>query len=178
MHYFDGIIVVEGKSDEAFLSSFIEALYVTTNGYDLPKDEVEFLKHYAGSKKIIVLTDSDEAGKTIRKRINEYGFPHIDVEVDIKHCNKNNKHGVAECDQNEIINVLKEHLSSSKKTTNIVQLKDLISLGFEQKEIKNAISKLFHLGTTKNKEMLKRINFIGITKQELEKEVKNLYGNK
>lgn len=167
MHYFDGIIVVEGKSDEAFLSSFIEALYVTTNGYDLPKDEVEFLKHYAGSKKIIVLTDSDEAGKTIRKRINEYGFPHIDVEVDIKHCNKNNKHGVAECDQNEIINVLKEHLGFEKTLIGNVSTKDLIDANVSGKQARDYLAEKLHLGKCNNKQLLRRLNFLRITKEQI-----------
>ena len=167
MHYFDGIIVVEGKSDEAFLSSFIEALYVTTNGYDLPKDEVEFLKYYAGSKKIIVLTDSDEAGKTIRKRINEYGFPHIDVEVDIKHCNKNNKHGVAECDQNEIINVLKAHLGFEKTLIGNISTKDLIDDNVSDKQARDYLAEKLHLGKCNNKQLLRRLNFLRITKEQI-----------
>ena len=167
MHYFDGIIVVEGKSDEAFLSSFIEALYVTTNGYDLPKDEVEFLKHYAGSKKISVLTDSDEAGKTIRKRINEYSFPHIDVEVDIKHCNKNNKHGVAECDKNEIINVLKEHLGCEKTLIGNISTKDLIDANVSDKQARDYLAEKLHLGKCNNKQLLRRLNFLRITKEQI-----------
>ncbi|MBO4856053.1 MAG: DUF4093 domain-containing protein [Bacilli bacterium] len=175
-YYCDGVIVVEGTNDSSYLSSFIEALYIETNGYDIKDDDLDFLINC--NKKIIILTDSDIAGETIRNRLIEKLPKSLNVRVNSNLCNKHGKHGVAECEKQEILNVLEEHLSSSKKTTNTVQLKDLISLGFEQKEIKNAISKLFHLGTTKNKEMLKRINFIGITKQELEKEVKNLYGNK
>ena len=39
MKYFvDGIIVVEGISDVAFLSEFIEAEFVTTNGSEIPTE--------------------------------------------------------------------------------------------------------------------------------------------
>ena len=50
MYYFDGIIVVEGKSDVSYLSSFIDALYITTNGYEIPDEEIDFLKHYSKQK--------------------------------------------------------------------------------------------------------------------------------
>ena len=36
-YYFNGVIVVEGKSDVSYLSSFIDSLYFTTNGYDIYK---------------------------------------------------------------------------------------------------------------------------------------------
>ena len=52
-YYLDGIVVVEGHGDEAFLSSFIKSLYVITNGYDLPKEDIDFLKHYSNKKKYV-----------------------------------------------------------------------------------------------------------------------------
>ena len=54
IYCFDGVIVVEGTNDAAFLSSFIDSIFVITNGYDLPKEEIDFLKHVQG-KKIIIL---------------------------------------------------------------------------------------------------------------------------
>ena len=69
-YYFDGVIVVEGKDDEAFLSSFINSIYVRTSGYVIPDEEIDFLNHLE-NKRIIVLTDSDAAGETIRDRLNK-----------------------------------------------------------------------------------------------------------
>ena len=40
----DGVIVVEGKSDIAFLSNFIEAEFVITNGSEISKDTISYLK--------------------------------------------------------------------------------------------------------------------------------------
>lgn len=175
-YYCDAAIVVEGTGDSSYLSSFIEALYIETNGYDIKGEDIDFLENC--NKKIIILTDSDQAGETIRNKLFEKLPKSLNIRVNSNLCNKHGKHGVAECEKQEIINVLKEHLYTSKQSKDEVRLNDLISLGFEQKEIKNTISNLFHLGTTKNKEMLKRINFLGITKNDLEKEVNNLYGNK
>ena len=103
-YHLDNIVVVEGKADEAYLSSFIDAVYVKTNGYEIPSKEIEFLNNPRNNKSIIVLTDSDAAGKEIRTRLNKLLKNPINVEVNILRCNKNGKHGVAECDKEEIRN--------------------------------------------------------------------------
>ena len=43
MFYFNGIIVVEGKTDVAFLSSVIMSEYVISNGYEVPKAGIAYL---------------------------------------------------------------------------------------------------------------------------------------
>lgn len=172
----DGIIVVEGTSDSSYLSSFIDALFIETNGYDIKKEDLDFLVNC--SKKIIILTDSDEAGDTIRERLCDKLPNSVNIKVNSNKCNKNGKHGVAECEKEEILNVLKEHFIESKKDQPSVTLRDLISLSNGQKEIKKSISTFYHLGTIKNKEMLKRLNVLGISKQQIEREVLYKYGNK
>ena len=92
----DRIIIVEGKSDEAFLSSYIGAVYVKTNGYSINKKDLDFINKYCGEKAPLILTDSDAAGMQIRDKINKTIKNGINVVVDIAKCNKNNKHGVAE----------------------------------------------------------------------------------
>ena len=171
----DGIIVVEGTNDSSYLSSFIDALFIETNGYDIKQEDIDFLQNCDG--KIIILTDSDEAGDHIRKRLLDKLPNAINIKVNSNKCNKNGKHGVAECEKEEILNVLKEHFIKSKTSEQTITLNDLISLTREQKEIKKSISTFYHLGTTKNKEMLRRLNYKKVTKEMLEKEVKELYGD-
>lgn len=172
----DGIIVVEGTGDSSFLSSFIDALFIETNGYDIKHEDIDFLQNC--NKKIIVLTDSDSAGDTIRDRLSKELPNAVHIKVNSNKCNKNGKHGVAECEKEEILNVLKEHFIKSKTNEQRVTLNDLISLTKEQKEIKKSISNFYHLGTFKNKEMLKRLNVLNITKEQIEREVFGTYGNK
>ena len=75
----DGVIVVEGKSDVAFLSNFIEAEFVTTNGSEIPDSTIEYLKEISGKSSIYVLTDPDSPGEKIRAKLNE-NIPNL------KHC--------------------------------------------------------------------------------------------
>lgn len=166
-YYLDGIIVVEGHADVAFLSSFIKSLYVTTNGYELPKEEIDFLKHYCDEKKIIVLTDPDDAGKNIREKIKVYNFKHIDVEVNIDSCNKNGKHGIAECDKNTIINVLKEHLTREKPMRGNITTGQLMDLGIISQYDRDQLCKKLHLGICNGKQLVNRINTLNIDKKKI-----------
>ena len=64
-------IIVEGKYDKAFLKSFLDATVVTTEGFSVYKNKEfkELVLSLAQDKKVIVLTDSDNAGKQIRNHI-------------------------------------------------------------------------------------------------------------
>ena len=174
---FDGVIVVEGTSDSAFLSSFIDSLFVETNGYQLPEQEIEFLKALPKEKKIIVLTDSDEAGKQIRNKLNNQLDNAINVSVDINFCNKNHKHGVAECDKNEIINILKEYLTKEQCNCQQLTTNDIIGLGINTKEKREHLCSKLNLGICNNKTMIKRINFLKISKDDIKNTMGGYHGN-
>lgn len=64
-------IIVEGKYDKIKLSSLVDAVIITTNGFGLYKDNetAELIKTLAKKTGIIILTDSDSAGFKIRSRI-------------------------------------------------------------------------------------------------------------
>ena len=177
MYYSDAVIVVEGTSDSAYLSSFIDTLYVETNGYSLAEEEIDFLKNLPAWAKIIILTDSDEAGKRIRQTINQCVDDATNIEVDISKCNKNKKHGVAECTKEEIINVLKEHFVDKKQNNDTVTTFDLINCGINNAETRKYLCRQMHLGKCNNKEMIKRLNFLKISKIEIEKVMEKYCGN-
>ena len=64
-------IIVEGKYDKIKLSSFIDGVILTTDGFGIFKDKQkrEFIRKVATDKGIIVATDSDSAGAVIRSHI-------------------------------------------------------------------------------------------------------------
>ena len=173
----DRIIIVEGKSDEAFLSSYIDAVYVKTNGYSINKKDLDFINKYCGEKAPLILTDSDAAGVQIRDKINKTIKNGINVVVDISKCNKNNKHGVAECDANEILNILKEYFVE-KQPSQKIQTSDLIKLGVTGKESRDYLCTAMSLGVCNNKTFIKRLNYIKADIDTIKKLMNNYYGNK
>lgn len=61
-------VIVEGRYDKARLSSVIDALIITTDGFGIfnSKEKQTFIKKTAREKGLIILTDSDAAGFKIR----------------------------------------------------------------------------------------------------------------
>ena len=64
----DEAIIVEGKYDKIKLSSIVDAVIIVTNGFGIFKDteKLELIRYYAEKTGIIILTDSDAAGRKIR----------------------------------------------------------------------------------------------------------------
>ena len=64
-------VIVEGKYDKIKLSSIIDALIITTEGFSVFKDreKIALIKKLAENDGVIVLTDSDSAGFKIRSYI-------------------------------------------------------------------------------------------------------------
>ena len=64
-------VIVEGRYDKARLSTLVDALIVTTEGFDIFRDreKLQFIRTLAERDGIIILTDSDAAGFRIRSYI-------------------------------------------------------------------------------------------------------------
>ena len=167
----DGIVVVEGKSDVSFLSSFINAEFVTTNGSEISKETIDYLKESIKNKDIYVLTDPDSPGERIRKVLNENisGLKHcfINKENSIK----KGKVGVAESTKEEILNALSNAVSVNDNNIGSLTLNDLVTIGLcgdkDSEEKRNKVAKDLNLGHCNAKTFLKRLNYRGISIEEL-----------
>lgn len=168
----DGIIVVEGKSDVAFLSSFIDAEFVITNGSEISHDTISYLKERSKNTKIIVLTDPDYPGLKIRNKITEnienVNHAYIDKEKAIKH----HKVGVAESNQKEIIKALDNLFVEKKNDYSSISYDELYELGLVGRDDsflkRDKLSKQLHLGFNNAKNLLKKLNILGIDKSKIE----------
>ncbi len=65
------VIVVEGRYDKAKLSSIVDAIIISTDGFSIFKDKekLELLRNLAQTRGLLILTDSDAAGFKIRNFI-------------------------------------------------------------------------------------------------------------
>ena len=178
MKYFiNKIIVVEGKEDVSYLSSFIEAEYITTNGYEIPDEEIKYINEASKHKEILVLVDPDKAGREIEKKLKEKLIEATYITIDISKCLRGKKDGVAECEQEEILRVLKPHFSS-KNTQKTRKLQgNLSKLVFANKKMREYLSKKYHLGKCNLKKLMIRLETLEVTEEEIEKSIKEYYGN-
>lgn len=70
----DRLVIVEGKYDKIKLESILDAIIITTDGFSIFKDKSkkDFIVRYAKAHGILILTDSDAAGFTIRNHIASF----------------------------------------------------------------------------------------------------------
>ena len=178
MKYFiNKIIVVEGKEDVSYLSSFIEAEYITTNGYDIPNEEVEYINEASKHKEILVLVDPDKAGRQIEERLKQKLVKATYISIDITKCIRGEKDGVAEASKEEILRALNSHFSSknAQKSRNLQG--NLLKLDLTNRELRTYLSKKYHLGKCNLKKLIARHETLEISVEALEQSIKEFYGN-
>jgi ribonuclease M5 len=67
-------VIVEGKYDKIKLSAIIDGVILTTNGFGIYKDDElkKLIRFYAEKSGLIIITDSDCAGRRIRAYIKSF----------------------------------------------------------------------------------------------------------
>ena len=173
-YYINKIIVVEGKEDASYLSSFIESEYVITNGYEIPKEEIEYLNEASKHKGILILVDPDEAGKTIQNKLIKLLPQATIIEIDITKCIRGKKNGVAECLQEEILHVLEKYFESKKP---VKTPQNITKLDLNDGNFKKYLCEKFCLGRVNSKKILTRLTTLEVSEEDIEKAKKEYYGN-
>ena len=168
------IIVVEGKSDANRLKAFIDAYFITTNGSEVSRETISYIKELSTFKDIYVLTDPDYPGQKIRSIIEKEVPNVINLYVRKEHAIKGKKLGVCECDDEEIkraLSLIKETKEEDKIGTLITS--DLLDLdlinGKDAKKRRMFLMIRYPLGYCNGKTLLKRLNSLNISKDVLKK---------
>lgn len=168
----DYVIVCEGKSDQAFLQSFIDTIFVTTNGSDVPRETIEYIRQLSKTRQIVVLTDPDFPGKQIRDKLdaNIPGLHHAFMPKE--KCIKHGKVGVAESDRETVLLALSKIVSApSSSSSGWLSMSDLFDLGLvgegSEKRRKMVQEKL-GIGFCNAKTTLKRLNSLNVNRSQLE----------
>lgn len=172
MEKYPALIVVEGKTDKDLIDSFMNADIVTTNGSEVSRETIDFIKKATEKRTVIVLTDPDAPGKRIRDVLDDNipGLSHafIPKEKAIKH----HKVGVAESSKDVILEALSHLVPSSLRLDSDITMADLFDLGLmgneNSSQKRHKIELRLHLGHTNGKVFLKRCQQLGLTKQDLE----------
>ncbi len=172
------LIVVEGKSDIDFLSSFLDADFYKVNGSAINEKDIKYLKEVIKKRDIIVLTDPDYPGLQIRNKINkeipEVKNAYVRKEVSIKH----HKVGVAESTKEEVLNSLKNIKSNENHKKGNLSVNDLYDLGLSgienSKELRKLVCERLNIGFNNTKRMLEKINLLNISKSEIEEIIKDV----
>lgn len=169
------VIVVEGKTDIDVLSKLTDAILVSTNGSDIPRETLKYIEELSHTYKVIILTDPDYPGLRIREKVTSVVPNAYQAYVDRSKASNGKKLGVAETQIEEIIRALKDAKCYSK--TNDIKydytIADMYELGLCGKDnssyLRNKVYEHYNLGFGSSKTLMKRLSVLNIDKEELRK---------
>ena len=170
----EDIIVVEGLHDEIKIKSvYPNANVIITNGSEISDDTIKLLKELAKTHQIIIFTDPDSPGERIRSIITN-NIPNAKQAFLRKKdaISKNKKKvGIEHATSDVIKESLEPILSKNINTKETITTIELYELGLNGNPnsaiIRNKISDFLNIGNPNFKTFYKRLNLLGITKEEL-----------
>lgn len=165
------IIIVEGKSDKQFLQTFLDADIFTCNGSAIDGFDFAYIEKLSKERGVIILTDPDYPGMKIRNflqdKIKNCKHAFVRKEKSIKH----RKVGVAESSKEEVLHAIENIVSFDENDIKgILTINDLVQLkltGDNSINNKKKIIDMYHIGYCNSKTMLKRLNMLNISFEEL-----------
>ena len=161
-------IVVEGKSDLSKIKQIVDANVIITNGSECSKTTIDLIKKANDNNGVILLFDPDYVGEQIRKKIL-YHIPNCKnafINKEDVQKNKLNKIGVAEASNEAILFALKNYVSFNQKNKSI-SLFEFNKLNINSKQKRLFICNFLKISYCNNKQLLKRLQMIGISQKEL-----------
>lgn len=165
---FEGVIVVEGKEDVSYLSSFLNGLFFTTNGLDISDEKIQFLKNVNKVNKLIIMTDNDASGEVIRNRIVNQISGCFVVKISGNSRKNYIKKGVAEANRDEILNLLQDHIVEHDIVIEQYELNKYISLSKCGNIFKNKLIEKYRLINGNIKFLENQLNMLKISKSEIQ----------
>ena len=165
------IIVVEGKSDTALLKELFEVDTIETHGLALDKKTLELIKEANKTRGVIVLTGPDFPGKKIRDQIQAVVPNCKHAFVSKKDATGKKKLGIAEANKEAVVLALENMVSFDVDSQSITwhEFIDLDIIGNKQRRL--LVYDLFNLGYGNVKTLFKRLNMVGISKEDVLKKL-------
>ena len=161
------IVVVEGKTDTALLKELFEVDTIETHGLALDQQTLELIQEASKSRGIIVLTDPDFPGKKIRDQIQAVVPNCQQAFVAKKDARGKKKLGIAEANKEDVIEALENVVSFDVNRESITwsEFVALDIIGNKQRRL--MVYEAFNLGYGNVKTLFKRLNMVGITKEQV-----------
>lgn len=161
------IVVVEGKTDTALLKEIFDVDTIETHGLALNEQTLKLIKEASKSRGIIILTDPDFPGKKIRDQIQDVVPDCKHAFVSKKDATGKKKLGIAEAKKEAVIAALENVVSfkTDQQSLTWTEFLDLDIIGNKQKRL--LIYEIFNLGYGNVKTLYKRLNMVGIKKNDV-----------
>ncbi len=174
------VIVVEGKSDTKRIKLAVEADTIETQGLALEPEILELIAHAQETRGVIVFTDPDYPGETIRKKITQKvpGVKHAFITTDEGVPKFKGSLGIEHASIETIREALKGLYSVSEEEEPTVSAKFLRDIGLtggrQAKQRRIRLGEELRIGYTNSKQLQKRLTMFGITEREVEETMEKM----
>lgn len=172
-------IIVEGRDDTAAVTRAVDAVTIETHGFGMPDSIWPVIEKAYQNQGIIIFTDPDYAGEKIRRKVSQR-FPRCKQAFLPKgKALKKGNIGVENAKVEDIVKALeKARCSSAEEAEDPFTMEDLDACGLigtaDAKARREKLGNLLSIGYGNNKTFLKKLNQLGVTKEEFYQKVKEL----
>lgn len=171
-------IVVEGRDDTAAVLRAVNAVTIETHGFGMPDAIWPVIERAYKGCGIIVFTDPDYAGEKIRRKVTER-FPLCRQAFLPKgKALKKGNIGVENAAPEDIQEALEKARCTDAAGGPVFTAEDLTAAGLlgsaDAKSRREKLGNLLSIGYGNSKTFLKKLNQLGVTKEEFYNKVKEL----
>ena len=176
MKTLEEIIIVEGRDDTAAVRRAVNAVTIETHGYGIRPSTWDVIDKAYESKGIIIFTDPDTAGEQIRKRLAKRYPEAKHAFLDRNLAEKDGDIGIENASPESILDALEKAHCLTANTEAQFTRADLFAWGLDgtpgaakrRREVGNKLG----IGMAVSKTFLNRLNSFGISREEVEKALK------
>ena len=168
------VIVVEGKKDTERIQLAVDANTIETQGLALEPKTLDLIEHAQNTRGVIVFTDPDYPGETIRKKITQKvpGVKHAFITTKEGVPKFKGSLGIEHASIESIREALKGLYSVAEEEESTVSAKFLRDIGLtggkHAKRWRIRLGEELRIGYTNSKQLEKRLSMFGITEKEVE----------
>ncbi len=172
------VIVVEGKHDTETLKKYLECDTIETQGSHLSKATLQMLKEVNKTRGLIVFMDPDSPGEKIRARIVECIPEAKHAFIQKAKAKTHKKVGVEHAKKEDILIALQHLVTYKKNYRETISQQDILELGLNGQAnsaaLRETIGDVLFIGKCNAKQIRKRLNMLEITREQLERIIKQL----
>ncbi len=164
------IIVVEGRDDEAAVKRAVDAETIATHGFGIREETFARIEKAYKERGIIIFTDPDHAGETIRKRLSERFPEGKHAFLPREEATKDGDIGIENAGPESIREALSMARAAALDKRLEFTQEDMFEYGLAgisgAAEKRDKLGKLLGIGYGNSKVFLNRLNQYGIERQE------------
>lgn len=172
------VIVVEGRDDTAAIKRAVDATTIETHGFGMSEEMWKVMEKASATRGLIVFTDPDHGGRSIRKKIMER-FPQAKEAFLIpEKASKKGDVGIENAAPEDILEALKKARRRQNKDFVPYEMDILIDHGLVGEETSRHRRKLFcekmGIGYSNGKALLNKLNGYEIPIEEFERVIREI----